>query len=65
MPGSFDMIKSGVRFPQTVQHDIDLLGQLCELSKPGGQVKIVQAVVANEGIKKIIKKQKEALEKFE
>ena len=51
MPGSFDMIKSGVRFPQTVQHDIDLLGQLCELSKPGGQVKIVQAVVANEGIK--------------
>jgi hypothetical protein len=50
MPGSFDMIKSGVRFPQTVQHDIDLLGQLCELTKPGGQVKIVQAVVA-EGIK--------------
>ena len=50
MPGSFDMIKSGVRFPQTVQHDIDLLGQLCELTKPGGQVKIVQAVF-EEGIK--------------
>ena len=50
MPGSFDIIKSGVRFPQTVQHDIDLLGQLCELTKPGGQVKLVQAVVA-EGIK--------------
>ena len=43
-PGSFESVISGSRFPQTVQHDIDLLGHICGVTKPGGLVKIVQAV---------------------
>ena len=47
---SFNAIVSGSRFPQTVQHDLDLLDQFSKLVKPGGQVRIVQAVSGNDGL---------------
>ena len=49
-PASFNAIVSGSRFPQTVQHDLDLLDQFSKLVKPGGHVKIVQAVSGNNGL---------------
>jgi hypothetical protein len=45
--GSFAAIVSGSRFPQTVQHDIDVLDQLVQLASPGAKIKIVQAVSDN------------------
>jgi len=41
---TFDSIISGSRFPQTVQHDVELLGEFSRLTKPGGSIKIVQVV---------------------
>jgi len=47
-PGTFDVIRSGVHFPYTVQHTIELLGQLVLLGKPDAEVEICQVVVDNE-----------------
>lgn len=49
-PASFNAIVSGSKFPQTVQHDLDLLDQFSKLVKPGGQIKIVQAVGEEGGL---------------
>ena len=43
-PGSFTSIVSGARFPQTVQHDLDLLDQFSKLARPGSRITIVQAI---------------------
>jgi len=49
-PGSFSVVNSGVRFPQTIQHDIDTLDLIGKLVQPGGKVKIVQAVGTGNGL---------------
>jgi len=49
-PGSFAVVNSGVRFPQTIQHDIDTLDLIGKLVQPGGKVKIVQAVGTGNGL---------------
>ncbi len=38
------MIHSGLHAPQSVQHDINLLGQIAELAGPGAEVAVAQAV---------------------
>ncbi len=43
-PGTFDCVNSGARFPQTIQHDLDLLDLIGRLSKPGCKIRIVQAI---------------------
>ena len=45
-PATFDRVCSGSRPPYTVQHDIDLLGHLATLGKPGAKVTLCQAVNA-------------------
>jgi len=47
-PGSFTSIVSGARFPQTVQHNLDLLDQFSKLAKPGSQITVVQATGTEE-----------------
>ena len=49
-PGSFAAVNSGVRFPQTIQHDIDTLDLIGKLAQPGGKIKIVQAVGTSKGL---------------
>ena len=44
---SFERICSGVRPPHTVEHTLDLLATLVELSKPGAEVIINQVVSDN------------------
>jgi len=43
-PESFAVVNSGVRFPQTIQHDIDSLDLIGKLAQPGAKITIVQAV---------------------
>lgn len=47
-PGSFTSIVSGARFPQTVQHNLDLLDQFSKLAKPGSRITVVQATGTDE-----------------
>lgn len=47
-PASFDKICSGVHPPYSVRHDIDLLGELAKLGKPGAKVNICEAVLDQE-----------------
>ena len=54
-PGTFAKINSGSRFPQTIQHDLDLLDLIGKLVKPGGQIEIVQAVGDGKGLVKVDK----------
>jgi len=49
-PGTFSMINSGVRFPQTIQHDLDALDLIGKLAEPGAKIKIVQVVGAAKGL---------------
>lgn len=35
---------SGLQAPQTIQHDVDLLGRIVVLASPGASIQIVQAV---------------------
>lgn len=49
-PGSFAAVNSGVRFPQTIQHDIDTLDLIGKLAQPGGKIRIVQAVGTGNGL---------------
>ncbi len=42
--GTFAKVVSGARLPQSIQHNLDLLEQIAELSAPGAEIKIVQAV---------------------
>lgn len=51
--GSFASINSGSRFPQTIQHDLDLLDLINKLAKPGAKVNIVQAVT-NESVQGLV-----------
>ena len=39
---------SGARFPQTVQHNLDLLDQFSKLAKPGSRITVVQATGTDE-----------------
>ncbi|XP_059089034.1 anamorsin homolog [Tigriopus californicus] len=41
---SFAQIVSGLQAPQTIQHDVDLLGRIVALASPGASIQIVQAV---------------------
>ena len=41
---SFDSACSGVQPPHTVQHDLDLIGAITNLVKPGAKVNLVQVV---------------------
>lgn len=43
-PATFDRVFSGCQPPYTVQHDLDLLGDIADLAKPGCEVKVVQVV---------------------
>jgi hypothetical protein len=45
---TFDAIRSGVHFPYTVQHSIELFGVLVPLAKPGAEVEVCQVVAENE-----------------
>jgi len=47
-PGHFDKIFSGCVGLATINHDLDRLGQLTKLLKPGGQLSFVQCVRAGE-----------------
>jgi len=49
-PGTFANINSGARFPQTIQHNLDLLDLIGKLAQPGGKIKIVQAVGNAQGL---------------
>merc|ERR1711953_782385 len=47
-PGLFDKIFSGCVGLATINHDLDRLGQLTKLLKPGGQLSFVQCVRSGE-----------------
>jgi len=44
---SFGRVCSGTHAPYTVQHQLDLLGQIVDLAKPGAKIEIAQAVSLN------------------
>jgi len=46
---SFSSACSGAQPPHTVQHDLDLLGHIVELVKPGSKVSVVQVVSGGSG----------------
>ena len=41
---SFHRISSGTQHPFSVQHDLDLLGQIADLAAPNAQIQLVQII---------------------
>lgn len=58
---SFDVVLSGVIFPQSVNHTNDLLGEILRIVKPNGKVFLQQATSENPGKLKNVKEFKSCL----
>ncbi|PSN52731.1 Anamorsin [Blattella germanica] len=44
---SFDVVLSGVIFPQSIRHTVEILAELLKLVKPSGKIILHEAVVSN------------------